>query len=405
MTTEPLTTLFSNLITIKSHQPEIISGKFLATIIKLLTLLEKSPGGPYYNETKELDLKLNTLIATWLALFNIHLRPLNSFLRKNKIKIKEDRIKTSVSKPTNIIYDRITRRAQKFMATLGPELNKLGTKALTRLLQNDTDQQILLLPLFFKKSLGRNGQSIPPKTITDLGLANLYLWLAYTIYDSIIDNEQPAATIPLANIFFKEYLFLNHHIFKNYPTALSLLSQIIDAMEKANIREIHNRGIARKLKMNYGNQAILAEKSFAHAFSPLGLLIILGYKADSAEISYLKLFFKHYLIARQLNDDAHDWETDLKAGYFNSISLQIAKFTSGQINYKRWRQIFWDRIFMSSQQQILKHTKRARKYLARLSLIEDKEYLRIFIEAIELGAKKSLQNQIAITELTKAKLL
>jgi hypothetical protein len=389
----------------KSHQPEIISGKFLAIIIKLLILLEKSPGGPYYNETKKLDLKLNALIATWLALFNIHLQPLNNFLRKNKIKIKKNEARESISKPANIIYNKIARRAQKFMTTLGPDLNKLGTKALTRLLQNDTDQQILLLPLFFKKSLGHSGQLIPSKTITDLGLANLYLWLAYTIYDSIIDNERPAITIPLANIFFKEYLFLNHYIFKNYPAALSLLSQIIDAMEKANIREIHNRGIARKLKINYENHTILAEKSFAHAFSPLGLLIILGYKADSAEINYLKLFFKHYLIARQLNDDAHDWEADLKAGYFNSVSLQIAKFTAGPINYKRWRQIFWDRIFMSSQQQILKHTKRARKYLARLSLIEDKKYLRIFIEAIELGAKKSLQNQITITELTKARLL
>lgn len=55
-----------------------------------------------------------------------------------------------------------------------------------------------------------------------------------------------------------------------------------------------------------------ANKSLPHALGPITLLYQCGYTLRSNETQTLISFFQNYLHARQLNDDAHDWQFDLE---------------------------------------------------------------------------------------------
>ena len=451
---------FSYLIKIKTARPELITGAILNSILKITKLLEKSPGGPYYNEKGELDKKLNRLIFKFWLLFNVRLEPLEKFLQaKNNIAIASPT--TDPSQSSNLsqsnnftaanikIYNQIATQAKNNFQTWGPELRPLALLALKKILTRDRDRQILLLPLMFLKSLDQNklpslatNRRLPLETIKKLGLANLYLWLAYTIYDDFLDSagqtanlsitnlsitNLPTANLPItnlsiANLAFKEFVVIFQEIIADHSSAQKIFNETLLTMEKANAWEIKNRGINANMnnlaETNINNFAqknfkYLADKSLAHILGPLIILNLGGCSATSLTFKKILIGWKNYLSARQLSDDAHDWEADLRAGYFNNVSVQIfqtltvadrqdLKKLSATSRYLRLRQIFWEKIFTKVNQQILHHLKIARKAFASLAIISRPEYLINFFEPLKRQAQKSLDDQNLFKELLKS---
>src|SRR5690606_4892465 len=93
-------------------------------------------------------------------------------------------------------------------------------------------------------------------------------------------------------------------------------------------------------------------------------------------IGAVREFFKHYIIARQLNDDAHDWEEDMEKGHINSVgALIVKKWIASSSrhhlerginlrNKKALQHLLWDgEVIDEVCREIEEHTEKARASL------------------------------------------
>ncbi|HYH36405.1 MAG TPA: hypothetical protein VD706_02820, partial [Candidatus Saccharimonadales bacterium] len=100
----------------------------------------------------------------------------------------------------------VLRLAGRRSRTLPAELRRTMMRALTRLAESDNGGEILSLPERFSGSLVKPVRPMPEQFLEKLGLANLYGWLAYTIYDDFLDEEGQPGLLPAANVAMRESL-------------------------------------------------------------------------------------------------------------------------------------------------------------------------------------------------------
>jgi len=171
--------------------------------------------------------------------------------------------------------------------------------------------------------LEKQGKKISPDTIEQLSLANLYGWMAYRIYDELEDNEGNASILPAANLFLRALCGIYRRLDEKISGSWRLLESTMDRVDNANAWEQEYCRTDSAVLPAFGDYANLAERSIGHAMGPLTELLAAGYAPDSEEYAATETFFRHYLIARQMNDDAHDWERDLARGRVNSIATLV----------------------------------------------------------------------------------
>jgi len=298
------------------------------------------------------------------------------------------------------LYNKIIIKIEKDFSLLGDEFKSEALKFIEKIIKIDKDKQIVLLPYFFKKSLGKNGEKISDKLLVDLGLANLYGWIAYTIYDDFLDDEGQPELLSVANFSLRQLT----DIFNNLKVQgiKKEFFEIMNVIDSANVWEIANCRIKKEtFKMpNYKNYSKLYEKSLGHALGPIAILLSLGHDPNSQEASLIKSFFKHYLIARQMNDDAHDWEEDLKKGHINSagdLILKKAKQKKIKFNMEMdcapFQEIFWYDVSVDICDKILNNVKLAKENLQKISIIEKPEFLEKLLAPVENSAKKALKER------------
>ncbi len=118
-------------------------------------------------------------------------------------------------------------------------------------------------------------------------------------------------SLSAANFFLRqltaEYIALD----KQIPGLAAYYKKIMDAIDAANLWElqhcrvsIKNGTFAIPPELPFLSLDALADRSLGHALPAVGVLLAMGYAPDSAEIKTLISFFRNYLIARQLHDDA-----------------------------------------------------------------------------------------------------
>lgn len=168
------------------------------------------------------------------------------------------------------------------------------------------------------------------KLLIQLGTATIYGWFSYTLYDHILDNDENPARLGLANIWNRLIgqtcyeLEKTYSVFETYPT------QILQNIDAANTWEfLHCRfQVGKKYDLtatlpDFENLDVLAQKSFGHALGPLSILIASGHASDQNIFHTFESFWKAYLIAKQLNDDAHDWLEDFSSGRHTPVTLHL----------------------------------------------------------------------------------
>ena len=159
----------------------------------------------------------------------------------------------------------------------------------------------MLLPYYTFEALAdrhseeksRNASSL------ELGTANTLGWMAYRIFDDVMDNDIPhaasgvqSALLPLANICLREamlsYLSAIDHSADEKESRKFLLS-IFDRMDKANAREqrecrFHLQDGCFRIPESLGtttsdidDYARVAEKSLGHALGTICPLILTGH--------------------------------------------------------------------------------------------------------------------------------
>jgi hypothetical protein len=133
---------------------------------------------------------------------------------------------------------------------------------------------------------------------------------------------------------------------------------------------------------------------------PLTELVIAGYDAGSKEFQNVLSLFRHYLIARQLHDDAHDWADDLLRGRVNSVGALVIKKFKSKNNPRAsvgiadalpaMRELFWKEGVDFVAQLIEGHIAGARQARQRSILIGTTNFMEDVFTSLEAGTKKAI---------------
>ena len=302
----------------------------------------------------------------------------------------------------------------------------------------DPRHEIILLSYFFAHAMhgagpASNGKNIPPKKILlDLGVANLLGWAGYTICDKILDGESPVAWLPAANIAIREVSVIFGSVFRGDAAAYAMVRRILDAIEETNLWEhaactLKKSGTRRLLPRSLpdydagGRKNLrLAEKSLGHALGPIAIVLLsapgthTGRHAQGLRRAIMvRKYFEHYLIARQLNDDAHDWFADLDAGFLNGASVPLiarwkkiyprrAHVIDVARDKEKLQVLFWNDIVDDVSREIMLHCTKARALLGSMKFLADTSFLEGLIAPLERSAKKAVAERDAGKKFIKS---
>lgn len=303
------------------------------------------------------------------------------------------------------VYKEVVKQARQRFSSLNNELKIQALKCLEATLKKDKDKQIGLMPYFFNVSLGEKGKNVPKNLLIKLGLVNLYGWIAYSIYDDFLDDEGDPKLLSVANVCLRESTTIYNNILPKKTGFPAFMQEVVDTIDAANTWEVNHCRIKIKsseLKIqgfkipDFGDFSRLAHRSLGHALGPAVILYFLGYNTSSPELKNLMRFFKHFLIARQLNDEAHDWEKDLKMGQINAVGAQILKKVKNKklkVTVGQLQEVFWHKVVVDICQTILKHTQLSQKALKKISIITNPSLLEQLLIPIEYSVHKALKER------------
>lgn len=335
----------------------------------------------------------------------------NKLLTKSSKQNATDDELTEVVRVQDAVVRRVSRRFIR-------ESSKLKTDAhsiINQTINGAMGSEITALPYLILASRKNTHKTVPIEKIIILGSASLYGWIAYTIYDDFLDGEGEAKMLPIANIALRELTIIFTTVLENNDEFLTFFHQTMDELELANSWEVKTcrinvSGIVRIGDIHvpeYGKYEMLAKRSMGHAIAPTAVLFALGYNRKSPEVKLLLKFFYHYIIARQLNDDAHDFEEDLRHGHINAIAakalLDLQK--KGQelalnidLLVAKTNEQFWQKNIISIYSDILNHTTKARRALQRNPFFAQTEIFEKKLSSIDILAKKTLEEHKQVKE-------
>jgi hypothetical protein len=424
---------------------ESVGGVKLAQIVKCLTEMEVDEGGPYSLEPKKgaTDVGLNLAIACFLAMQDIRLPKLDDFLEKHLSNIAEpfssvidDRtVRSLINKyqmlignvgkeePTKqpIVYNENEQRImnmirkkfdERFQA-FSPALREQAKSTIEKTICGNRDKQMSLMAYYTKVSLGKSGESIPDELVADIGLANIFFWTAFIIYDDFWDRDEAAdpRLLPIANIFARHYIdfFIALPDDKEFRP---FFHDLMDKLDGSNAWEVEN--CRAKVDGNifnipatlpdFGDYENKYRPASGHILSSVAILTQFGKELKTEDWGNIVSYFKHYLIAMQLNDDAHDWEEDLQRGHLSTVvtlllnDLKKSGWKKQTIDLStdlpEIRKIFW---FTTMPQYIkiaLSETATSRKALRAISIIEEPAPLERIVSITEDVARQAERESI-----------
>lgn len=388
-----------------------LDGAWLAHLAKRLITAEVAPGGPYRENGKAPNFETNLAIGYLFSCLKKPLTNVDNFIATNREKQHSLHIKKLLSR-----YDTVRRAAQTSSSTVeetshmiyrqvkdqfshfDKDLEQQGLSFLMRLQKADKNHEITLFPRIFYRSLSCPF-SFPP--LAFLGEANVYTWIAYTIYDHLLDGQSNAVYLPIANVAMRLALSRYHTIFPFNHSFHQKVSTTFDAIDAANAWEVsHARCeqngdslIIPPLPV-YGRHEILADRSFAHALGPLAVATLAT--SNNGALQFIEKGLRHYLIARQLNDDLHDWQQDIRNGQLSAVVSSIlrqAKVKPGAYPtdtlIKRMQSHFWNHSMDIAAQAIIRHADLSHKYFQKSGIIKEKSELSNLVRRLKTIALTS----------------
>ncbi len=135
-----------------------------------------------------------------------------------------------------MIIEKTKERFNFFGSDFRDKLDRI----LSKIIKKDSTDQITLLPYFFRNSLGENAKKISDEMVIRLGSANLFGWIAYTIYDDFLDEEGKSQMLPLANVCLRELSEIFFEASSGIKGFDSLFKELMDKLERANFWEVLN---------------------------------------------------------------------------------------------------------------------------------------------------------------------
>lgn len=318
----------------------------------------------------------------------------------------------------------IRQQIEHRTTSLSDEFQATAKGILQKTLKNDTNFQITLLAHYTHQALGHSNTDISEKLIITLGQANLFGWMAYTIYDDFIDGEGIPALLPVANFFLRQSVDMFNAALPASSGFPAVASHIFNTIDEANAWEVAHTHVERsRLQQfhptwlpDYDDLMQLAHKSLGHTLPAVAMLMATGHQGDSQQIQQLIDAFRHYIIARQLNDDAHDWQDDIAHGRLNAVATLLLKHyaqhnpvdaldLTNESTMQKLQEFFWHDVITIICNRVFKHIATARRLIEELPGIAHPRHLTQFFDPVEASAHRTLveRNQTLqfIAEYTK----
>jgi hypothetical protein len=413
---------FSALHAIASYDKNLLEGRPLGKITALLVSLESVPGGPYYSAPaakggqKICDRRTNLAIARFLSVYEVKLPNLDTFLGKKKSKASSRARKGNISGHPGFtmterdMMNKIRMRTRTRLAWLDPGFRKLAEKAIEQTIRGNPDKQMSLMPYYLKIALGKKGKKIPDEMLASMGMANIFFWTAFIIYDNFWDEDEAAdpRLLPAANLFARSYVEFFGSALPPRARFSEFFHRLMDKLDAANAWETRCCRARTENAIfeipdslpDYGGYEKKYLPASGHVAGPVALLSYLGYGIDSAESKYCIEYFKHYLIAMQMNDDMHDWEEDLRRGHISTaVDILLRDLPPGRktINLEKdmeeLRRMFWFVTLPKIAEKALRHLRKSRAALMSMRSIENPAPLLYFIDFNQKIAEKALTEQ------------
>lgn len=367
---QPLFSTTLRLLALAKYNTKLLDGSMMALYAKRLIAIEKSPGGPYAVPPDESEILSNAAIAQLFTALRTPLPKVEEYLQISTKKLPlltvadptawilfwpynlsihpldHSKLTTTISPIARSILSVMTPEQKQTLhkttpnvtavkvfsdiQSLDPLLRSTAQKIWQKIVAADKHTEITLLSSHFIDSLS---MQLPADHVDPLPLnvANFYSWMAYTQYDDFIDDEGIPLRLPIANIAHRRAYNLYHQTAKRIPHAAKRIDKCFDKMDVANTWEltycrhaITSRTIVIKLLPSYGNKKILAERAGAHILGPTLILESRG-SITAQQRHSMHQYLKHYLIARQLNDDLHDWKEDLLRGHSSFVVTYLLR--------------------------------------------------------------------------------
>lgn len=389
-----------------------VTGELMAALTSRLIAAESQPGGPYSGPKNIPDFFTNLAVGYLFALLGKPLPNIVKFIEINRqISIHSPQVSTllkkydallaaSPSRPKNSsLHTSIYTTARKQLGRLPQPEKASSLLFLNTVHQGDTNHEIALLPTFFADSLISPPASLPAH---QLGLANIYCWMAYSIYDQLLDDTPDPKLLPIANIAMRKSLKTYQDLFPQVHAFHSVLEHTFAAMDHSNAWEQSHARFQRKGKNiiisklpQYGRYEILADRCSGHILGPLAIAILCDVSSET--LHHIEKGLRHYLIARQLSDDIHDWKEDLTAGHASSVVTYILRelrVSPGTIAFapllKNIHSRFWDTSIESFTKIIVRHLKKSRYHLLQTDLLKIDSPIFTLHNQLEQCAEQSL---------------
>jgi hypothetical protein len=249
-------------------------------------------------------------------------------------------------KPENNIITKITELYSLDISQFAPDFKLISKDTLSKILKHPLGKEILLIAHYSYCLLSKSGQKkVGNSNIISLGLANLYGWIAYTIYDDFTDKEGDPIKLPFANFCLRRMTAIYEELSSD-----GFYEKIISVQDQTSLHEINNFRFNPKqplfnLKLPKISKNFLYKKSIGHMVGPLLVFKLAGYNENSNEFKSLEKLFQDYLAARQLADDMHDWEDDLRRGQLNYVSVDILKnYYGDEYNIESLNEFYWENL-------------------------------------------------------------
>lgn len=421
------------LLALHTHNPSLLKGEVIARFAQRLLGHEQSVGGPYQDSHNMPA--TNAMIAQLFAALGKPLPGVIRYLEGHTVKtsplwsLRWPRIilnttsemspsfyeplfsehsdilqlcmtvppsTSSLPKKTN---SQVALSVKAGLEALSPTLRPSALKAWESVARADKRHEISMLTAYFCDSLVSSSH-VSDDVIRVLGQANFYTWIAYTIYDDFIDNEGDPAYLSIANVAHRTAVRYYQQV---APHHKSDIEECFMAMDNANAWELkHCRYdisediiIITKIP-SYKTGLVLAHRAGAHILGPLLACSHLA-SVTPHKKRILHDSLNHYLIARQLNDDLHDWREDLQSGHISFVVAHLLTRAGVSPGAHKLTDItamlqeyFWQHGLEEICDLILEHTARA-EALARQSKLfhESNPFHRMTTNRLSAAAQKS----------------
>lgn len=271
----------------------------------------------------------------------------------------------------DVLYETICKRLEERFDRIEQPLRQHARQFLKHILTADVDRQVTLLPVCVARNL-RIKRSVDSEVLLKLGEASVYGWIAYTIYDDFLDEEGKLVLLPLANVCLRELSQIFSTVLPSDTGFRTYFNRVMDSLENANAWEILNCRFSGSLSAAsipaFGDYHQLANKSLGHMLASVAVFVSAGFSITSEEVVHLTSFFKHFLIVRQLDDDAHDWEEDLANGHINAAGALVLQGSREKTQLKEY---FWKETISEVCSLMFSHIAKARASLMQLEKVFD----------------------------------